>query len=355
MLPTAASAGPSIVNFASGVMGQGAAAVSLNTHSDNVLFKQWTAEQLEAHVQKLRESAQPIPQSIAILVATARRKEEQYNAKKLANRLSAHSSRERKKAKISAMAQDNVKLKRESLILKSLPDPVVAINPDGEITFINEQVKRMLVYDTEDLIGSRFDNFVAMDCRDDFWKMVNKVHGSQTVLAKESGRSAEKEVAKQESSRASSGSDPNVMSLRSTEPGGMAHKKRGFEAEPKSSTGVSESVDESDVPPAAKQAKLEEDVELKSPPELLQQIRPALRPKYVSTSGASSSLDSSLGKVTRKSPTSSESGYRESNDSPEESNERSSSVMSNEDMNETQKKTLLRTNPLAPSCIVNLI
>lgn len=46
MLPTAASAGPSIVNFASGVMGQGAAAVSLNTHSDNVLFKQWTAEQL---------------------------------------------------------------------------------------------------------------------------------------------------------------------------------------------------------------------------------------------------------------------------------------------------------------------
>jgi hypothetical protein len=265
-------------------------------------------------------------------------------------------------------------------LYKPLYLKVVAINPDGEITFINEQVKRMLVYDTEDLIGSRFDNFVAMDCRDDFWKMVNKVHGSQTVLAKESGRSAEKEVAKQESSRASSGSDPNVMSLRSTEPGGMAHKKRGFEAEPKSSTGVSESVDESDVPPAAKQAKLEEDVELKSPPELLQQIRPALRPKYVSTSGASSSLDSSLGKVTRKSPTSSESGYRESNDSPEESNERSSSVMSNEDMNETQKKSktdciscfispcriplticlclvlaLLQTNPLAPSCIVNLI
>lgn len=78
----------------------------------------------EAHVKQLQDSAQPIPQSIAILLASARRKEEKYNAKKLANRKSAYSSRERKKAKINAMAQDNVRLKRESLILKSLPDPV---------------------------------------------------------------------------------------------------------------------------------------------------------------------------------------------------------------------------------------
>jgi hypothetical protein len=46
VLLASASTGPSIVNVASGGMGQGAAAVSLNTRGDNVLFKEWTADQL---------------------------------------------------------------------------------------------------------------------------------------------------------------------------------------------------------------------------------------------------------------------------------------------------------------------
>ena len=75
-------------------------------------------------MRHLQETSQPIPPAVAILLASARRKENKYKAKKLANRKSAYSSRERKKAKINAMAIDNVKLRRESAILYSLPDPV---------------------------------------------------------------------------------------------------------------------------------------------------------------------------------------------------------------------------------------
>lgn len=203
----------------------------------------------------------------------------------------------------------------------------------------------MLTCDAENLVGSSIDELVAMDCRDSFWRMVHKVLGQQTQVAtNERGSNAAKEGVEKASSGTVSGSDPNVVSVRSTEHGDLAYKKRAFEAKEKSSNEAGESVDD-DAPPAAKQAKLDEDAELKSPPELLQQIQPAFRSKYVSTSGASSSLDSSMGKVKRKSPTSSESGYRESNDSPEDSNGRSSSVMSNEGML-GQKKRKYWQNPV---------
>ena len=78
----------------------------------------------EAHVRHLQETSQPIPPSVAILLASARRRENKYKAKKLANRKSAYASRQRKKAKINAMTMDNAKLRRESAILYSLPDPV---------------------------------------------------------------------------------------------------------------------------------------------------------------------------------------------------------------------------------------
>lgn len=211
---------------------------------------------------------------------------------------------------------------------------VVAIDPDGDITFINEQVKRMLMQEPEDLLGSNIDKFVALDSKDDLWKMVHKVLGEQTpVVAQERG-SVVKEDMKRASSGASSGSDPNVVSLKSLERGEMPYKKRTFDTKQKSS--IDTSADESIAPPA-KQAKLSVSEEFKSPQETLHQVQPSLRSKHVSTSGASSSLDSSLGKVKRKSPTSSDSGYREGNDSPEESNERSSSAMSNEDVPTMQK------------------
>jgi hypothetical protein len=61
----------------------------------------------EAHVKQLQDTSQPVPQSIAVLLALARRKNEKYNAKKLANRKSAYSSRERKKARIRLASNEN--------------------------------------------------------------------------------------------------------------------------------------------------------------------------------------------------------------------------------------------------------
>jgi hypothetical protein len=51
-------------------------------------------------VKQHQDASQPMSQTIDIILAAARMKEEKNNAKKLANRKSAYSSRERKKAKI---------------------------------------------------------------------------------------------------------------------------------------------------------------------------------------------------------------------------------------------------------------
>jgi adenylosuccinate lyase len=78
----------------------------------------------EARAKLFHDSNQPVPASIAVLLATARRENDRHEAKKMANRKSASCSRARKKSKDNAMAQENVKLKRESDILSHLPDPV---------------------------------------------------------------------------------------------------------------------------------------------------------------------------------------------------------------------------------------
>lgn len=98
--------------------------------------------QKESHAKQLQDSHQTIPQSIAILLASARRKDEKQKAKKLANRKSAFSSRVRKKAKIDAMAEENKRLKREATILSFLPDPVSFSN----INFISVGVFQYAVH-----------------------------------------------------------------------------------------------------------------------------------------------------------------------------------------------------------------
>lgn len=219
---------------------------------------------------------------------------------------------------------------------------VIAIDPDGEITFINEQVQRMLMCEAEDLLGSNIDTITAIESREDLWKMIRKVLGEQSpAVARKRGQIG-KEDKKRASSGASSGSDPNVVSLRSSERGKPPYKKRASETKYKSSIGAS--VDES-IAPLATQTRSSECTELKSPPEGFVKIQPSLRSEHVSTAGSLPSLDSSLGKLKRKSPTSSDSGYRESNYSPEESNERSSSTMSNEDVPSFQKKCKCPIHP----------
>lgn len=117
-------------------------------------MRNWKLEELEAHVRLLQDTNQNVPQPLALLLADARRKEEKRTAKRVANRKSACTSRARKKALVEEMTRTNAKLKRQALILSLLPDLVVAITVDGEITFCSAQVERVLRHSVNDLVGS---------------------------------------------------------------------------------------------------------------------------------------------------------------------------------------------------------
>mmetsp|Transcript_28092 Transcript_28092/g.46512 ORF Transcript_28092/g.46512 Transcript_28092/m.46512 type:complete len:794 (+) Transcript_28092:229-2610(+) len=117
-------------------------------------MQNWKQNQLESHVQILRDTNQTIPQPVAMLLADARRKEEKRTAKRVANRKSACTSRARKKALVEEMTRTNARLKRQALILALLPDLVIAITIEGEITFCSAQVERVLRHKMDDLIGA---------------------------------------------------------------------------------------------------------------------------------------------------------------------------------------------------------
>ena len=60
---------------------------------------------LEALAKQYTDSCQQVPQSITVLLSTARREKAKQDAKKMANRRSAYSSRDRKKLKHNAIAR----------------------------------------------------------------------------------------------------------------------------------------------------------------------------------------------------------------------------------------------------------
>jgi hypothetical protein len=66
---------------------------------------------LEKHVHLLNQMKQPVPQTVALLLADARRKTEKKEAKRVANRKSACTSRARKKALVQEMSETNARLK----------------------------------------------------------------------------------------------------------------------------------------------------------------------------------------------------------------------------------------------------
>ena len=119
------------------------AAAASSGHVANALFanmQHWKLNQLESHVQLLRDTNQPIPQPVALLLADARRREDKRSAKRVANRKSACSSRARKKALVEEMTKANARLRRQAMILALLPDLVITITVDGEVTFCSAQV-----------------------------------------------------------------------------------------------------------------------------------------------------------------------------------------------------------------------
>jgi PAS fold len=98
---------------------------------------------------------QPIPQPVALLLSESQRKVSKKNAKRVANRKSASTSRARKKALVEEMTKTNARLKRQAMILALLPDLVITTNTEGDITFCSAQVERILQYRPEDLLGAK--------------------------------------------------------------------------------------------------------------------------------------------------------------------------------------------------------
>ena len=126
----------------------------------------------------LQQLGQQVPHSVALLLADAKRKEKKKTAKRVANRKSASTSRARKKALVEEMTRTNARLKRQALILALLPDLVIAITTDGEITFCSAQVERVLQHQIDDLIGAKLQSLIAPNSRDTLQKLIEELVGS---------------------------------------------------------------------------------------------------------------------------------------------------------------------------------
>ena len=123
----------------------------------------------------LHKLNQPIPQSVALLLADARRKHDKRTAKRVANRKSACTSRARKKALVEEMTKTNARLRRQALILALLPDLVIATTVEGEITFCSAQVEKELRHKLDDLIGAKLDQLLVPASRDAWQSLIEEL------------------------------------------------------------------------------------------------------------------------------------------------------------------------------------
>ena len=110
-----------------------------------------------------------------MLLNDARRKEKKKKAKRLANRKSATTSRARKKAYLEEMQRINKILKKQALILSLLPDLVVALTVDCEISFISAQVERVLNYNADDVVGANMMDLLVPASREALRRLANKL------------------------------------------------------------------------------------------------------------------------------------------------------------------------------------
>lgn len=124
-------------------------------------MQNWNKDQLEHHSSMFQQLNQPVPQSVALLLADAKRKLKKKTAKRAANRKSASTSRARKKALVEEMTKANARLRRQALILELLPDLVIATTTDGEITFCSSQVEKVLHHNSDDLIGAKLHSLLV--------------------------------------------------------------------------------------------------------------------------------------------------------------------------------------------------
>eukprot|EP00588_Corethron_pennatum_P012090 CAMPEP_0194279014 /NCGR_PEP_ID=MMETSP0169-20130528/13005_1 /TAXON_ID=218684 /ORGANISM="Corethron pennatum, Strain L29A3" /LENGTH=870 /DNA_ID=CAMNT_0039023357 /DNA_START=292 /DNA_END=2904 /DNA_ORIENTATION=+ len=140
----------------------------------------WKIEEIESHIQLLRDAGRPIPNQLQLVLEEARRREHKKTAKRVANRKSACTSRARKKALVEEMTRTNARLKRQAQILSLLPDLVMATTVDGTITFSSAQVENVLRYDADDLMDVKFETLVVPRSKEVFHGLVSKLVASMS-------------------------------------------------------------------------------------------------------------------------------------------------------------------------------
>jgi PAS domain-containing protein len=175
----------------------------------------WKLEQLEAHLKALEQAKQPIPHSLSVLVADAKRKEEKRTAKRVANRKSACASRERKKALVEDMTRMNKLLKREAMILSLLPDLVIAVTTAGKITFCSGQVERVLRHKTSDLLGANISQIIVPSSREALTCLIHKLIAAQLAAMDNCNKEAEADDNESYSNSGGNTSDNHIVSEQS--------------------------------------------------------------------------------------------------------------------------------------------
>mmetsp|Transcript_13661 Transcript_13661/g.17226 ORF Transcript_13661/g.17226 Transcript_13661/m.17226 type:complete len:599 (-) Transcript_13661:214-2010(-) len=160
--------------------------------SNNPMFfaqmQNWKLEQLESHCRLLRETNQPIPQPVSLLLAEARRREEKRTAKRVANRKSACTSRARKKAFVEEMTRTNARLRRQAIILSLLPDLVIAIKLNGDITFCSAQVGRVLRHSVDNLVGTNINDMLVPTSRKQLSRLIEKLAAAEKAALDENNK-----------------------------------------------------------------------------------------------------------------------------------------------------------------------
>jgi len=147
----------------------------------------------ESHAKELQDDGYQLPQAVAIVLADARRKEEKRQAKqakRIANRKSACTSRARKKAKIDQLMNENAQLRRLELILSYLPDPVIVISPQGAITFCNTQVERVFRHKLDELVGVNIEDLMIPKSRGVIKKLIRDMLAAEQELSETSDSNA---------------------------------------------------------------------------------------------------------------------------------------------------------------------
>jgi len=380
-------------------------------------MQKWSLEQLESHAKELHDGGYQLPQAVAILLADARRKEEKRQAKRIANRKSACTSRARKKAKIDQLMNENAQLRRLELILSYLPDPIIVVSPTGVITFCNTQVERVFKHKVNDLVGANIEDVMIPKSRGVIKKLIRDMLAAEQELSdpSENGDDAKKSAGGDisggsgghpfgNSEHASESAFPLLeVKLNSTDVdaaedvsdsdenrrlASLAHKDSSFNSNEGDDTTPNSSEKEMRNALAKNveackinkyKAKTEQvrfahkddvmgasvtannaDAKLSSlmhEPSSLKNVMSSKLTSDKQEEQSSSTLDSSLSKTSsekaqaKEGNSSEDSGYRESGESPEDSNSSSSSGGSADSKNEKRK----RARPMAPSRNVCLI